>query len=104
MTSDQKTDFAIWYRSVRRKKFDFQKQLRRYCVNDVRILYTACGIYRENFIECATIDPLAYATLASACMATFKKSFLKKKTLGIDLRGGLSEKAKVVLMCIHPVG
>jgi hypothetical protein len=55
MTSDQKTDFAIWYRSVRHKKFDIQKQLRRYCVNDVRILHTACGIYRENFIECATI-------------------------------------------------
>ena len=94
MTSDQKTDFVLWYRSVRHKQFDLQKQLRDYCVNDVRILYTACGIYRENFMECATIDPFAYTTLASACMATFKKSFLEENVLALTYDGVYQKKQK----------
>ena len=87
MTSAEKIDFIVWFRSVCHKKFDFQRELRHYGINDVRVLHKACTIYRDTFMACSSVDPFAYTTLASACMATFKTSYLPPDTLALTYEG-----------------
>lgn len=73
--------FMAWYDTVREGTFDFQAEMRRYCVNHVEVLCKACGIYRETFLRCTQLDPFAFTTLASSCMGVFKTLFLPKDTL-----------------------
>lgn len=72
MSDKERTDFMQWYNTVCDGVVDFQKELRAYGINDVVVLRKACIVYRDAFIECTTLDPFAYTTLASCCMAVFK--------------------------------
>ncbi|GFT08834.1 hypothetical protein NPIL_21031, partial [Nephila pilipes] len=44
-----------------------------YCRSDVDILRRCCMVFREQFMEIANVDPFRYVTIASACMATYRR-------------------------------
>ena len=85
MNSEQRTEFLEWHASMRRENyvFDFQKEIRNYCSNDVTILRESCLRFRELFIEQTNVDPLQYITIASAVMAVFRSNFLTPNTIAI---------------------
>ncbi|KAI3354720.1 hypothetical protein L3Q82_004502 [Scortum barcoo] len=94
MTDSEKTTFMKWYVTVREDKFDFQAEIRRYCVNDVEVLRKACRIYRETFLGCTQLDPFAFTTLASSCMGVFKTLFLPRDTLALTYDGAYTTQNK----------
>ncbi|XP_077961146.1 uncharacterized protein LOC144382995 [Gasterosteus aculeatus] len=94
MSDSDKARFMEWYNTVSGGTFDFQKEIGRYCVNDVEVLRKACSIYRETFIECTELDPFSFTTLASSCMGVFKTLFLPKDTVALTFEGAYTAQNK----------
>ncbi|XP_044041082.1 uncharacterized protein LOC122870739 [Siniperca chuatsi] len=68
---------------VRHGTFNFMKETRLYCQNDVDILAEGCMLFRKQYIAETAVDPFSRATIASACMKVFLTNFLPPKTLAI---------------------
>ncbi|XP_041435694.1 uncharacterized protein LOC121399337 [Xenopus laevis] len=101
MMPDEKAEFITWYEQNRYNKFNFQLELKKYCIQDVKILKEACACYRENIINITNktvtkynsndepevntyaIDPFEYTTLASVCMAMYRLKFLPENCIAI---------------------
>ncbi|KAE8580551.1 hypothetical protein XENTR_v10024459 [Xenopus tropicalis] len=103
MMPDEQADFIAWYEANQNNVFDFQYELKKYCIQDVKILKQACACYRDSVIEMTTktvtkyssnenvepteityeVDPFEYTTLASVCMAMYRLKFLPKNTIAI---------------------
>ena len=49
MNPKTREQFYIWYNENKANEFDFDKELYKYCLNDVDILARACLAYREIF-------------------------------------------------------
>ena len=45
--SKERTEFLEWYEANRNESFDFQKEMKEYCISDVDILLNACCKFRE---------------------------------------------------------
>ena len=91
MKSEERAQFLKWYENNEKNNyvFDFQKELRRYCNNDVLILRKACLAFRETFLKCCNVDPFLEAkTIASTCLLVFRKKYLKPKMIGILPKNG----------------
>ncbi|XP_069469232.1 uncharacterized protein [Ambystoma mexicanum] len=109
MMSEEKEAFLKWYSEARKDVFDFKRELKRYCREDVNILRTACNIFRSGIIELTQkehilkpntpeelkyvtyVDPFTFITLASMCMHIYKQLFLEPETIAlvpIDLYHG----------------
>nr|DAC81317.1 TPA_asm: PolB [Larimichthys croaker adintovirus] len=83
MTPAQQQEFYGWYREVSQGTFDFEKEARLYCENDVDILAKGCVLFRNQFLTDTGVDPFSCITIASACMKVFLTKFLPPKTLAI---------------------
>ncbi|TKS65348.1 putative RNA-directed DNA polymerase from transposon BS [Collichthys lucidus] len=59
MTCAQQQEFYGWYREVSQGTFDFEKEARLYCENDVDILAKGCVLFRNQFLTDTGVDPLA---------------------------------------------
>ncbi|XP_037603314.1 uncharacterized protein LOC119474981 [Sebastes umbrosus] len=94
LCESEKTSFMQWYDTVRDETFDFQAEIRRYCVNDVAVLRRACTIYRETFHDCTQLDPFAFTTLPSSCMGVFKTLFLPRDTIALTYEGAYTKQNK----------
>ena len=101
MSKDRREEFLQWYEQNKNKEFDFQKEMREYCISDVDILQKACCKFkelvmgatgtRENIedvhnmifktISENAVDPFAFLTIASVCMGVFRSKFLKEDWL-----------------------
>ncbi|TKS65331.1 hypothetical protein D9C73_028582 [Collichthys lucidus] len=68
MTRAQQQEFYGWYREVSQGTFDFEKEARLYCENDVDILAKGCVLFRNQFLTDTGVDPFSCITIASACM------------------------------------
>ncbi|KAF8367867.1 hypothetical protein PRIPAC_85696 [Pristionchus pacificus] len=69
MKPDQQIAFDDWYVTQIGKEFDQDKELRRYCENDVLLLLKGCMKFREKMIEATDWCPFVTAnTLASFCL------------------------------------
>ena len=93
MSKGRREEFFKWYELNRNKPFDFQKEMREYCISDVDILLRACWKFRElmrgdtkqeedlygemmDRIDKKFVDPYAFITIASVCMGIFRSQFL----------------------------
>ncbi len=94
MCDSEKKKFMSWYDTVCKEIFDFQAEIRLYCVNDVAVLHKACMIYRDAFLTCMQLDPFAFTPLASSCMGIFKTLFLPNDTLALTYEGAYIEQMK----------
>ena len=63
--------------------FDFQKEMYKYCTQDVTILRLCCIDFRKTFLNETGVDPFCYCTIAAAVMAVYRSKYLKEKTIGI---------------------
>ena len=98
MSKDRRKDFLEWYEIHKNDTFDFQKEMREYCISDVDILLKACWklrkLLRNETGEKTTIqnphdllletvlqnavDPFSFLTIASVCMGIFRSKFLNE--------------------------
>ncbi|XP_027136084.1 uncharacterized protein LOC113746038 [Larimichthys crocea] len=76
MTPAQQQEFYGWYREVSQGTFDFEKEARLYCENDVDILAKGCVLFRNQFLTDTGVHQ-------GACIKVFLTKFLPSKTLAI---------------------
>ena len=57
MKDAERKNFLKWHKQ-QKEEFDFQKELLKYCRNDVDILRRSMLKFREDFIDLENIDPL----------------------------------------------
>lgn len=94
MSSKERTEFEKWYLSKKNEVFDFQKELREYCISDVDILRKGCMKFREIMLSVTStkkindkgetmehpgLDPFDHVTIASACQAVYRELFLEEE-------------------------
>ena len=83
MEPEERKSFEEWY-NMRKEDEDlinFEQELIEQCKKKVKILKESCLIFRKIFKEAADLDPFnKHFTLAQACLAAFRKKFLKKKS------------------------
>ncbi|KAL3983293.1 interferon-induced GTP-binding protein Mx [Sarotherodon galilaeus] len=94
MSESGKASFMEWYQTASQNTFDFQVELRRYCVNDVDVLRKACTIYRDTLLGCTQVDPFMHTTLAAFSMGVYKTLFLPRDTLALTYDGAYVEQNK----------
>lgn len=61
-------EFELWYETVKYQEYDFQKELKEYCRDDVKVLKKGLEVYRENALKSGEVDPLGCMTIASYCL------------------------------------
>ena len=91
--------FLTWYEENKNKPFDFQKEMKEYCISDVDILRQSCMKFRQMMIEetgsydisidpetldmketwDGCVDPFNYTTIASVCLGIFRSKFLPEQ-------------------------
>jgi len=96
MSNDKRQEFLKWYSENYNREFDFQKEIKDYCISDVDILLNACWKFRKLVMKETSnddngkeyhdlmldrimqkgIDPLSFLTIASVCMGIFRSKFL----------------------------
>ncbi|KAK3924463.1 putative DNA polymerase [Frankliniella fusca] len=90
-------EFNAWHDEQTSKGFvfNFRRELIEYCISDVTILRQACHAFRSLFEQTAGFDPMFNCmTLSSACIAAFRRNFLKPNTIGIVPPGGYHGRGK----------
>ncbi|KAL6416990.1 hypothetical protein ACFW04_013047 [Cataglyphis niger] len=86
MKTKERERLLAWHADMRQKNtvFDFQREIIRYCRNDVDILRQACMAFRKIFIDRGNVCPFEECTtIASTCMTVFRKNFLRSNTIGV---------------------
>ena len=87
MREDVQESFIEWYNEVSSSeqpvKFDFEKDIQKYCRQDVHVLKEGCLAFKELLMELTDqkCDPFTYTTLASVASAVYKATYLKPKQI-----------------------
>ena len=85
--SDEKkrNEFIAWHEKLVKENyiFDFQKEMYKYCSQDVTILRLCCVQFRNTFLCETGVDPFCYCTIAASVMAVYRSKYLKENTIGI---------------------
>lgn len=84
MKKSDRDEFLEWYKDVKDKEFDFQKEILEYTRSDVIILREACMKFRDLIMAVTTIDgckipgvdPFAHTTIASSAMQIIRQLML----------------------------
>ena len=63
--------------------FDFQKEMYKYCSQDVTILRLCCLEFRKTSLSETGVEPFCYGTIAASVMAVYRSKYLKEKTIGV---------------------
>ncbi|XP_065203901.1 uncharacterized protein LOC135833993 [Planococcus citri] len=80
----ERKKFEEWYNDQKSKNvtFNFQEEIRKYCIADVNVLRKSCIKFRKLFYDLMGIDPLAAtSTIASACMTAYRTNFIPPNTI-----------------------
>ena len=78
-------EFIAWHTKLVEQNyiFDSQKEMYKYCAQDVTILRVCCVDFRKTFLSETGVDPFCYCPIAAAVMAVYCSKYLKQKTIGI---------------------
>lgn len=82
MKKSRYDEFNEWY-PLQTGIYDFQKELREYCISDVKLLNAGLQVYQNNAIENTRLDPLVYLTIASFALNDFLTNHYDPKKLPI---------------------
>ncbi|XP_046856165.1 uncharacterized protein LOC124449275 [Xenia sp. Carnegie-2017] len=79
------TKLIAWHEERNKNNFvfDFQKEMAKYCSQDVTILRLCCLQFRDLFLAETKVDPFCYYTIAAAVMAIYRSKYLQPNTIGI---------------------
>ena len=86
MKPGEREAFIAWHdeQVANNYRYDFRKEIIKYCRSDVDILRKCCLLYREMFRKETDIDPFNKAlTIASYCQEVYRTNFLKKDTIAV---------------------
>ena len=80
MSTNQRQEFLEWH-SKQTGIFDFQKEIKEYCISDVTILRETSMAFRSLMIQVTSgsIDPFSSITIASVCMNIYKTKYLTER-------------------------
>ena len=82
MKSDEKkqNEFIAWHEKLVKENyiFDFQKEMYKYCSQDVTILRLCCVQFRNTFLNETEVDPFCYCTIAASVMAVYRSKYLRE--------------------------
>lgn len=77
MPPAKRKEFFEWYIKQKDIPYDFQKELREYCISDVRILAESMEVYiREGMAANSSMNPLECITIAQYAMRIYKTLYL----------------------------
>ena len=79
MSKKDKEAFLQWHTQQHNQTFDFRVEMEQYCRSDVDILRRSCMKFRQLMLESTGLDPFAFITIASVCMAVFRTNFMMEK-------------------------
>ncbi|KAJ8685255.1 hypothetical protein QAD02_021048 [Eretmocerus hayati] len=89
ISPDENAKFFAWYETVKSGTFNMREELKTYCTADVTLLRQASLRFREIFMEATNVCPFTEAiTIAGACAAAFRTTFMTDETIGIIPNGG----------------
>ncbi len=97
MKKDSASKLQQWYNEMSEKgeSFDMERDIEKYCRNDVKILLQSIMSFRKLFKDNTGLDPLSRAfTLASVGLEYFRANILEEKTIGITPIEGYVSKRK----------
>ena len=95
MKINERAAFYNWYSENKNMEFDFQKEIIKYCQNDVNILMESVMIFRDIWKEYFNIDCLTRnITIAQAVMEVYKTNYLKPKQIAIIPRFGYDNRRR----------
>ena len=83
LSQARKEEFDRWYDEASKEPFDYDVEIKKYCMHDVSILRMASIEFQKSFYNLTKTDPFQSITLASSCMKTFRTSFLKPDTVAL---------------------
>jgi hypothetical protein len=72
MKADKRKEFIEWYKMNQDVEYDFQRELKEYCISDVKILKQALEIYINDNVKENKINPLSCPTIASFDMKVYR--------------------------------
>ncbi|XP_022241718.1 uncharacterized protein LOC111085792 isoform X2 [Limulus polyphemus] len=77
--------FLDWHCQRREEEyiFDFQEEIYRYCRSDVDILRWFCLQFRDEFLTTYDVDPFRYTTIASLCMAVYRRKVIPPRSIAL---------------------
>ncbi|XP_026290878.2 uncharacterized protein LOC113215459 [Frankliniella occidentalis] len=114
MKSKAAEEFNAWHdqQVAENTVFNFRQELLAYCISDVTILRQACHAFRQLFEQTAGFDPMfSCIALSRACMAAYRRNFLKQDTIGMVPPEGYHGRGKQSHMALqwldyesHPLG
>lgn len=80
-----KEDALKWYEGEKDKEFHLMERCWEYCVSDVLLLKEGCSVFREKFMSITNqeVDPLQFITIASVCMAIYRRFYLPEQSIGV---------------------
>ena len=80
-----RSELFVWHNDLRQNNyiFDFQKEMYKYCAQDVTILRLCCLRFRDLFLSETKVDPFCHCTIAASVMAVYRANYLKKETIAI---------------------
>tara|TARA_R110000824_G_scaffold2946_2_gene13443 strand:- start:82 stop:3975 length:3894 start_codon:yes stop_codon:yes gene_type:complete len=78
MKENDRKNFLEWWDNQRDSGmvYNLKDELISYCISDVDILRKCCKAFRNIYIDICDIDPFAYTTIASVCMAIYKAYYI----------------------------
>jgi G:T-mismatch repair DNA endonuclease (very short patch repair protein) len=91
----ERNELIKWHASQKGKIFNFNQEIIKYCINDVKILREACTHFRDMVLHLTAdsfelsktgyevpinaVDPFTSTTLSALCLSVFRSKYLPEK-------------------------
>ena len=80
MSERKKQEFLQWH-AEQTQSYDFNKELREYCLSDTRILARSIETYMERQMAMRPLNPFSKLTIASYALAMYRTFFMPENML-----------------------
>ena len=85
MSHDERIKALEWYDEHRDDDIDIWEMCIDYCKDDVKVLMKGCMAFRQLFLNITdgVIDPFQFITIASVCMAIYKRFHIPHNSIAV---------------------
>ena len=82
MKPSSRSKLMKWHSEHSEDQFNFREEIKKYCIDDVKLLKKGCEMFRTSFIKDTGVDPFTTYTIAGACMKVYRSFHLQEHTIG----------------------